>query len=41
LRWENKPSEKVGDYMTLEELDGVLCALSDFAEKTLPRLENG
>lgn len=38
LRWENEPSKKVGDYMTLEELDGVLCALCDFVEKTVPQL---
>ena len=37
LRWEDDPSETVGDYMTLEELDGVLCALCDFAEKTVPQ----
>ena len=37
LRWENEPSEMVGDYMTLEELDLVLCALCNFAEKTAVR----
>ena len=37
LRWENEPSEIVGVEMTLEELDGVLCALCDFVEKTAPQ----
>lgn len=37
LRWENEPSETVGSYMTLNELDGVLCALCDFVEKTVPQ----
>lgn len=37
LRWENEPSEIVGDYMTLEELDLVLCTLCNFAEKTAVR----
>jgi hypothetical protein len=32
LPWENEPSETVGDYMTIDELDGVLCALTDFVE---------
>lgn len=36
LRWENESYEKIGDYMTLENLDGVLCALYDFAEKIVP-----
>lgn len=41
LRWENEPSEKVGDYMTLEDLDYVLCALCDFVERAFPQCENG
>lgn len=36
LRWENEPHKTVGVEMTLEELDGVLCALCDFVEKTVP-----
>lgn len=32
LRFENKPSETVGDIMTLEELDTVLCALVNFIQ---------
>lgn len=32
LRFENTPSYKIGDYMTLHELDLVLCAIYDFAE---------
>ncbi|MBP5723367.1 MAG: hypothetical protein J6X18_07320 [Bacteroidales bacterium] len=32
LRWEDEPFETVGTEMTLEELDIVLCALSDFLE---------
>ena len=33
LRWDREPYETVGTQMTLNELDTVLCALSDFAEK--------
>ena len=29
LRWVNEPSESIGDFMTLEELDLVLCVLKD------------
>ncbi len=35
LRWECEPSETVGDYLTLEELDTVLCVLSDVAERKI------
>lgn len=37
LRWENEPSEKIGDYMTLEELDTVLCVLSDVVERKIEK----
>ena len=33
LRWENEPSEKIGDYMTLNDLDSSLFLLTEFAEK--------
>lgn len=33
LRLEDEPFETVGTEMTLEELDTVLCALSDFVER--------
>ena len=33
LRWENEPSETIGDFMTLDELDTVLCALNDVLER--------
>ena len=32
LRWEDEPFMTVGIEMTLEELDTVLCTLSDFVE---------
>jgi len=32
LRFENKPSETVGDIMSLAELDTVICALVNFIE---------
>ena len=32
LRFEKNPYETVGDMMTLEELDTILCALVNFME---------
>ena len=37
LRWENEPSETIGDYMTIEELDLVLCALNDVLERKIEK----
>ena len=32
LRFEKNPCEIVGDYMTIEELDSIMCALINFTE---------
>jgi hypothetical protein len=32
LRLEEKPYVRIGDYMTIDELDTVLCVLTDFVE---------
>lgn len=32
LRFEKNPYEKVGDYMTIDELDSIMCALINFTE---------
>ena len=32
LRFEKNPYEIVGDYMTIEELDSIMCALINFTE---------
>ena len=33
LRWEESPGECVGDRMTIEELDTLMCGLFDVIEK--------